>query len=504
MPFNTLASLILISVANGIAVTSTCLRLVHRTVKQRLWWDEFWALVSLVFVICQWVASVDIPESGSPSARLWRVSYQVLYNFSLWTARISLAVTIVRICPQGRMRTVAKGVAGVFGACCVALTVRRTAACAMLDGLDPSCPFDTPAAAVETAFDVLADAWLICAPIYMVCRMRLPSRHLRMLVAIFTLNILTTIACSLHAAFRQLRMVPQAIITANIQSATSLFVCNLLVLVTFLYRRVRGGDEATSISDITESVTHSAPQQSNRPARSLQHRLPPGARIEISNVSASTCSDCTMCKYLRERLRAPLPRWRTTRSPLPRNNSKAALGKDPGGRAPSEKSFNPLFPCLCNLSPTSTFPDLPECQLHKDRVREPRRVPSEKSMSSLYPCPCHLSPSSTFPDLPVCPKHCHRCERREKDSSDRIPSSSLPSHLSPSLSTCPADSGHGVSPAVRSVTTQSRSQSTTDSGNNGQGLTDCQLDPPERTEPSEPLESPTDPPPECSSKQCIC
>ena len=54
-----------ISTGHAIAVVSTCLRLVFKTIKRRLWWDDFWALISLILLIATWIASVDIPNPKS-------------------------------------------------------------------------------------------------------------------------------------------------------------------------------------------------------------------------------------------------------------------------------------------------------------------------------------------------------------------------------------------------------------------------------------------------------
>jgi hypothetical protein len=51
-----------ISTGHAIAVISTCFRLVFKTVKRRLWWDDFWALISLVLLVAQWISAVNVPN----------------------------------------------------------------------------------------------------------------------------------------------------------------------------------------------------------------------------------------------------------------------------------------------------------------------------------------------------------------------------------------------------------------------------------------------------------
>ena len=49
------------------------------------------------------------------------------------------------------------------------------------------------------------------------------------------------------------------LIKVEVQCATSLSVCNLLVLVTFLYRQIRGSMKETAVSVGPETVTHHTP-----------------------------------------------------------------------------------------------------------------------------------------------------------------------------------------------------------------------------------------------------
>ena len=215
-----------------------------------------------------------------------------------------------------------------------------------------------------------------------------------MLVAIFALNILTTFASIAHSVLSLLHMNQASFIAGNAQvcqffsslhapsisltrnadqCATSLFVCNLLVLVTFLYRRIRGNAEETTISEHPETVTRS------------RARYPPTCpsgpamtRIELTVVSME-------------------------------NRSTGAARPPIYGDS--------LPPPPCELSPTSTFPDLP-----------PRRRPPETtigshrpttSQKSLMPLACNLSVTSTFPDLPII-----RHIPSEPDIDQPVPSSS--------------------------------------------------------------------------------
>ena len=133
------------------------------------------------------------------------------------------------------------------------------------------------------------------------------------------------------------------------QCATSLFVCNLLVLVTFLYRRIRGNAEETTVSEEPETVTRS---RARRPP--TRPHGPVMTRIEMTVVSIEN---------------------RTVNAPRAHFH---------GG----------------DVSPSSTFPDLPP-RRRVETTAECQRL--AQSQRSLMPLPCNLAPTDTFPDLPMPP-----------------------------------------------------------------------------------------------------
>lgn len=48
-----------ISIGYAIAVSLTCLRLVVKIIKRRLWWNDFWAIISLVMLVAKWILTVE-------------------------------------------------------------------------------------------------------------------------------------------------------------------------------------------------------------------------------------------------------------------------------------------------------------------------------------------------------------------------------------------------------------------------------------------------------------
>ncbi|KAH7912883.1 hypothetical protein BJ138DRAFT_715638 [Hygrophoropsis aurantiaca] len=112
------------------------------------------------------------------------------------------------------------------------------------------CPIPAGVAVVEVCTDVVADLILVLLPLRLLWRVKLPANQRKLLLAIFSSSILISVVSAVHTAY----IVPTSSfiggITAEIEGALSLVVCNLLVIVTFVYRvRHHGADLSQSTSD---------------------------------------------------------------------------------------------------------------------------------------------------------------------------------------------------------------------------------------------------------------
>lgn len=159
------------------------------------------------------------------------------------------------------------------------------------------------------------------------------------------------------------------------QCATSLFVCNLLVTVTFLYRRIRGNAEETTVSEEPETVTRSRARQ------------PPTGP---SGPAMATRIEMTVVSIESRTVNATRTQFRGDSIPPP----------------------------PCDLSPSSTFPDLPPRRRVETTAECHRRTQSQRS---LMPLPCNLAPTDTFPDLPMPPGF-----RAQEADAGPVPSTSGP------------------------------------------------------------------------------
>ncbi|KAF8999867.1 hypothetical protein BDQ17DRAFT_1360592 [Cyathus striatus] len=165
----------------------------------RLWWDDFWAILSLAATIMLMTVFFAKPMEIQlfSTGRLWIIHL---------AARATVAVTIVRLLPEGP--------------------------------------------------DITADAWLLGAPAYMLLQMNLSRRHHRLIQVIFGCDVLVTATSIVHSVFI-LRQDQSAVgLSGHFQVSTSLIVSNLLVVVTYVYRIFCNDVDIESSNDSTSESKH--------------------------------------------------------------------------------------------------------------------------------------------------------------------------------------------------------------------------------------------------------
>ncbi|KAF8704276.1 hypothetical protein AX14_014046 [Amanita brunnescens Koide BX004] len=268
------------SIGHAIAVSLTCLRLVVKTIKRRLWWNDFWATISLAMLVAEWILTVEVPNPQGTGI----VLRQALSLISIWSARLSSAVSIVPLCPQGIMSVIAKRVAVTFGVAAIVLTLSKTVECGLYGSVGIELNgFKTMIAAMEISCDIMADSYLIGAPIYMVCHTKLAGQRRRMLVAISSFNIVTSFLSVARYVLLLVGRSKAYFIAGNAQCATSLSLCNLLVLVTFVYRQIQGSVKENAVNEGSESVTqHTNTRQSEIAMLSIENCTIGAARPNLN------------------------------------------------------------------------------------------------------------------------------------------------------------------------------------------------------------------------------
>ncbi|KZT25832.1 hypothetical protein NEOLEDRAFT_1241410 [Neolentinus lepideus HHB14362 ss-1] len=238
-----------VSIIHPIAILCSAFRLAYRWRRKRFWWDDtmagFSMLFDIVFFVVIWIRT--FPYRNSMHTKV--VTYWIVscgFTFVLWSARLSILLSIIRVIPPiVILRKLAFGAVALFACIWVALIVQKSYKCGKEDTdwmtIVPwaQCRLGKQVAITELVTDFVGDAILVYLPVQLLWEARkLPRNHRTLLLVIFSGSMVTTIVSIPHAV---IVMGPEGQLeglTAHIEAGISLIVANLLVLTTFLYRRV--------------------------------------------------------------------------------------------------------------------------------------------------------------------------------------------------------------------------------------------------------------------------
>ncbi|KAE9408412.1 hypothetical protein BT96DRAFT_849516 [Gymnopus androsaceus JB14] len=243
----------------GIAQVSTVARIWIRYRKQRLWWDDGWAfltmLLSILMDVLIFVQGLDPLVPISPHIQV--VNYWLIlisFTVAVWCARISLMFSIIRLIPSFfTLRRISEWAAVFFSLLCLGILAPKVYICASDRSWYhmpiPRCKvgLKNPNIAIgELITDVLADITLVVIPIRLLGHVNLTSDKRRMLFIIFGANLLTSAVSIIRVVFL---MGPSfqyviSVILVEVEVGTALTVANLGVVMPFLYRLIgkRDGD----------------------------------------------------------------------------------------------------------------------------------------------------------------------------------------------------------------------------------------------------------------------
>ncbi|KAG1764450.1 hypothetical protein EDD22DRAFT_776040, partial [Suillus occidentalis] len=234
-------------VSHSVAILCTIFRLAYRGWMHHLWWEDAWAAIALIAdVVCLafiWLdrkKACECPTLRSNTDRMF-MSIQVwiltvAFTSVQWAARMSIVFSIIRVTNHSNFkvhRRITYLIAVSFVCMWVALLAHRLTLCAY-----HSCRMGKSVAFSVLITDIIADFVLVVTPLKFWRNTGL-SRSTKILVlSSFSASILITAVTIPHSII--LIKIHKAdtvtIIFAHVKSALSLVVCNLLVIVTFVYR----------------------------------------------------------------------------------------------------------------------------------------------------------------------------------------------------------------------------------------------------------------------------
>ncbi|KAF9449011.1 hypothetical protein P691DRAFT_799740 [Macrolepiota fuliginosa MF-IS2] len=302
---------------SSVAILSTICRIVIR--RRKLWIDDAAAIFSLLALVAQIVAVFITPSTPSfthtSHSRLNLASIELGTNIGeiryyiiavtffavLWSARLSILFSLVRINPFPEQQTKLKFVAVVFIVIPLLLVLQCFLTCAPKPAWKswaiPQCVLDNSSAICQLIADVLSDGVLLYVPTRLL--MILSDKNLRIrLILIFSTCIITSLVGLAHAIEIFRTSDASRVYTAIIENNIALIVCNTPVILTsmidlkeapweerHLLHDLRNIELVTLPSPISEGTDDNNHNINNQPA------LRRNSRIIDSNIHAMPLPD---------------------------------------------------------------------------------------------------------------------------------------------------------------------------------------------------------------------
>ncbi|KAJ8088825.1 hypothetical protein PM082_014071 [Marasmius tenuissimus] len=282
-PFDIPSGRAVITTFHSLAILLTIYRISHRIRIKRFWGDD-WLVSFALFVMGFYVASDWIRlslrsnssnEASEKSAILLKVNMSLSHSI-IWCCRASLALSITRILPPGRRRTMSLLLAltclllGFLYAILVqtvcSMTVTQTTV-ATKGARFISCKGGSTLAAAIATSDIVSGIFLVALPLHCIWKASdIAKTERRLILILFASTTITLIPSVARVVYSIHQSAFALTYTSKLEVATSLIVCNLVVVVTRLYQvifRRRDSeslrDDGTSFPPIT--TTHSGVSQ---------------------------------------------------------------------------------------------------------------------------------------------------------------------------------------------------------------------------------------------------
>ncbi|KAJ8592508.1 hypothetical protein M405DRAFT_46247 [Rhizopogon salebrosus TDB-379] len=256
-----------ITIFHATAIFSTLFRLCYRLSMHRWWYEDWFAAIGLVAdinsFISVWIYTYPRTESNADERAIAYWNVIICFTICIWCSRLSIIFSIIRLSSHiRRIKRIAIWTAVAFGICCVALLTQKSILCAQekswsyLQSQRLNCGLGKLSIGIpQLVADFLSDIALVVLPIFLLRGVRLSREHRILIVLVFSSSIVTSLISVVHVVFMWQCDKNLQTITAQLQIAASLIICDLLVIVTYFHRVLKSEDlEHTQDCDSPSSV----------------------------------------------------------------------------------------------------------------------------------------------------------------------------------------------------------------------------------------------------------
>ncbi|KAI6156755.1 hypothetical protein BKA82DRAFT_166109, partial [Pisolithus tinctorius] len=250
----------------------TLFRLFVRMRQGRLWLDDAWAALAMIFnfifLVVDWLYLKDYSERVIFSART-NLADSVLTIAQ--SSRISILFTVVRLTFPGSLRRLLVRISIAFAFAWMLLFAQLFWVCEKEGGWKtqprPQCDLGRNVAITQIITDVLGDMILILAPFRLIYKIRLTKAQKIRLLSVFSTSAITTIVSLIHAYYVLTDGGLKEVLAAIVEFSTSLIVANLTVVVAFIFRISAEETSAPTSLEFKSIITFGSQPIRKRPQR---------------------------------------------------------------------------------------------------------------------------------------------------------------------------------------------------------------------------------------------
>lgn len=226
------------------AFLSTSTRLLIKYRIGNFWWDDGVAILATMF--CGLMSSTNFihymnPAKFDQSTKI--IAYYCIsesFYLSLWTSRLSMLFSILRIAPDMKTRRFLKIVSIVFVCVLAFLFCQVFWVCESQPGWKnlpkPQCALGRQVAVCQLVTDISADFLLIGIPVRLLSQTAFPRGIKIRVLIIFGAASLITVVSLIHAAYILAVRGIEANLTGIVEISVAVMVCNVIVILPAIWR----------------------------------------------------------------------------------------------------------------------------------------------------------------------------------------------------------------------------------------------------------------------------
>ncbi|KIJ25241.1 hypothetical protein M422DRAFT_273819 [Sphaerobolus stellatus SS14] len=244
------------------ATIITLIRFYERTRSRRLWWDDAWAGIGLIFInVLMAALGVDLENPGKrntpppfiPISIMESVSgkhsqatqialyyvYAQCFYAVVWSARLSILYTIIRL-STGTLRLILLYASAIFLIIWAVLFAQVWWMCEKEPGWKdkphPQCNLGMEVAVAQVITEILCDAFLVFVPLRLVWKIKLARSQKIRVNAVFSTTIISTTVSLAHAYYLVKMGGTSESLSGVVECSISLIVASLSVIVALIFR----------------------------------------------------------------------------------------------------------------------------------------------------------------------------------------------------------------------------------------------------------------------------